>query len=85
MLGELARAMLLHGRAPGATADEGPLVCACNSVGARRIAAAAEAGARDVQAIGAATGAGTGCGSCRPEIIRLLKAAVQEEDVAHAA
>ena len=85
VLGELARAMLLHGRAPGATADEGPLVCACNSVGARRIAAAAEAGARDVQAIGAATGAGTGCGSCRPEIIRLLKAAVQEEDVAHAA
>ena len=85
VLGDLARAMLLHGRAPGAAADEGPLVCACNSVGARRIAAAVQAGAQDAQAVGRATGAGTGCGSCRPEIIRLLKAAAQQEDVAHAA
>jgi assimilatory nitrate reductase catalytic subunit len=77
-LGELARAMLLHGRAPGATVDEGPLICACNGVGARRIADAICNGAGDVLAVGEATSAGTGCGSCRPEILRMLRAKVKE-------
>jgi assimilatory nitrate reductase catalytic subunit len=79
-----ARAALLHGRAPGAVADEGPLVCACNAVGVRRIAASIAEGAHDVEAVGAVTGAGTGCGSCRLEIARLLKEAAREE-IAHAA
>ena len=84
LLGELARAMLLHGRAPGATADEGPLICACNSVGARRIEGAIASGASDVQAVGETTGAGTGCGSCRPEIVRLLRT-TQLKETLHAA
>jgi assimilatory nitrate reductase catalytic subunit len=83
-LGGLARAMLLHGRAPGATADEGPLICVCNHVGARRIAAAISDGAGDLDAVGEATAAGTGCGSCRPEILRMLRAASTKEAV-HAA
>ena len=83
-LGGLSRAMLLHGRAAGGTVDDGPLICACNAVGTRRIAAAIEGGAADLGAVGEATGAGTGCGSCRPEIIRLLRAK-QAKETLHAA
>ena len=73
-----ARATLLFGRPPGPVVDKGPMVCACLKVAARTIDAAALAGARSVEAIGAATGAGTNCGSCRPEIARRL-AALSEE------
>jgi assimilatory nitrate reductase catalytic subunit len=65
------RMALLLGRAPGVE-DQGPLVCACMAVGARKIEAAIEAGAGDVDAIGETTRAGTNCGSCRTEIKRLL-------------
>ncbi|HEY2048147.1 MAG TPA: molybdopterin-dependent oxidoreductase [Caulobacteraceae bacterium] len=67
-----ARGALLSGWAPGAPADTGPTVCACLRVGTRRIEAAIGSGAASVEAIGAATGAGTSCGSCRPEIGRLI-------------
>ncbi|MDB5460174.1 MAG: nitrate reductase catalytic subunit, partial [Caulobacteraceae bacterium] len=66
------RMMLLAGRPAGPRADAGAIVCACLKVGARTIAAAVETGARDLDAVGAATGAGTNCGSCRPEIARLI-------------
>jgi assimilatory nitrate reductase catalytic subunit len=69
-----ARSALLLGRAPGAAPDPGPLVCACTGVGAKAIAAAITAGALTVEAVSAATGAGSNCGSCRPEIARLLSA-----------
>jgi assimilatory nitrate reductase catalytic subunit len=84
-----ARASLLHGWAPGARVDAGPQVCACLRVGARTIAAAIDGGACTVDAVGAATGAGTNCGSCRPEIARLLAAAPKpeprKEETRHAA
>ncbi len=62
--------------APRARADQpdnGPIVCACLGVGRTRILTAA-AGACDVAAIGRATGAGTNCGACRPEIAAILAA-----------
>jgi assimilatory nitrate reductase catalytic subunit len=68
------RAALLFGRPPGAPVDKGRLVCACLKVGSRMIEAAFTQGARSVDAVGAATGAGTNCGSCRPEIGRMLTA-----------
>ena len=74
-----ARASLLHGWAPGARVDTGPQVCACLRVGAKTIAAAITAGACTVDAVGAATSAGTNCGSCRPEIARMLAAAPTPE------
>ncbi|WP_308917937.1 nitrate reductase [Jannaschia sp. LMIT008] len=61
----------LAGRPAGARPDPGPTVCACLGVGANTIAAC---GAREVEGIGAATGAGTACGSCRPEIAAILAA-----------
>jgi assimilatory nitrate reductase catalytic subunit len=83
-LADEARAALLHGRAPGTAEDDGPLVCACNAVGARRIGVAIAGGAQDLDAVGAVTGAGTCCGSCRVEIARMLKTAACKE-IAHAA
>jgi assimilatory nitrate reductase catalytic subunit len=65
------RAALLLGRAPGVT-DQGALVCACMGVCARPIETAIAAGSADVEAVGAATRAGTNCGSCRTEIKRML-------------
>ncbi len=69
-----ARATLLFGRPPGPVIDRGPTVCACLKVGARAIDDAVRGGAATVEAIGAATGAGTNCGSCRPEIARRIAA-----------
>ncbi|MDF2235497.1 molybdopterin-dependent oxidoreductase [Albimonas sp. CAU 1670] len=64
---------LLAGRPGADRPDPGAILCACFSVGVNTIAAAiAEQGLADVAAIGAALGAGTNCGSCRPEIQALL-------------
>jgi assimilatory nitrate reductase catalytic subunit len=72
----------LAGRAPGAAADRGPIVCACFDVGLKTILSAiAEQDLVDVGAIGAALGAGTNCGSCRPALAKLLLA----KDRAHVA
>ncbi|TGK07310.1 NAD(P)H-nitrite reductase [Leptospira semungkisensis] len=51
----------------------GALVCSCNGVGRGNIEQEIQNGVHTVQAIGASTGAGTGCGSCRPEISKILK------------
>ncbi len=68
------RRHLLAGTPVEGAADEGPVVCVCFQVGARRIEAAAAAGNRSVEKIGRQLGAGTNCGSCIPEIRRLLAA-----------
>src|SRR3546814_12077615 len=64
---------LLAGRAPGAQADRGPVICVCFDVGLKTIVAAI----RDqklaaVAAIGGALGAGTNCGPCRPALPPIL-------------
>ena len=80
------RAALLFGRPPGAPVDDGPLVCACLKVGARTIEAAFAGGAASVEAVGAVTGAGGNCGSCRPEIARMLNnRRAQDPEKRHAA
>lgn len=64
---------VLAGRAPGAQADRGAIVCVCFDVGLRTITRAiAEQDLTDVAAVGRALRAGTNCGSCRPAIARLL-------------
>jgi assimilatory nitrate reductase catalytic subunit len=74
------RATLLMGRAPGAAVETGPPVCACRNVRAGAITAAVAAGAASVEAVGEATTAGTECGSCRPEIARLIEVAGVSRD-----
>ena len=74
---------VLAGRAPGAPVDRGAIVCACFDIGVRTIVAAIrDQQLADVAAIGAALGAGTNCGSCRPALARLL-AEAQEPAHAH--
>ena len=69
------RRALLVGRAGAEAAAEGPIICACHSVGRARICRAIrEHGLGDVRAIRIATSAGTGCGSCVPELRSLLAA-----------
>jgi assimilatory nitrate reductase catalytic subunit len=72
------RAELLAGHPPAAdsgagSAPAGPIVCACFAVRRGAIAAAITAGAATVDAVGTAVAAGTNCGSCRPEIARMLR------------
>jgi ferredoxin-nitrate reductase len=50
----------------------GNLVCSCNQVGDETIRACAAGGA-DLASVCASTRAGTSCGSCRPEIKRLVQ------------
>jgi assimilatory nitrate reductase catalytic subunit len=67
------RAAVLAGRAPAGDVDTGPIVCACFSVGAAAIRLAiAERRVTSVEGVGAALKAGTGCGSCIPEIRSLF-------------
>ena len=72
---------LLAGRPPGATVDRGAILCVCFDLGVKTILAAIhDRQLADVAAIGAAIGAGTNCGSCRPALARLLA-----EETNHAA
>ncbi|HWA62849.1 MAG TPA: nitrate reductase [Caulobacteraceae bacterium] len=71
------RAFLLAGFAPG-FADLGAVVCACRNVRERTLEAALAAGAASLDALCEATGAGVTCGSCRPELARLIGAAAEE-------
>ena len=64
---------VLTGRTPADVPDPGPILCACLGVGVNTIVRAVESqGLMSVEAVGAALGAGTNCGSCRPEIADLL-------------
>jgi assimilatory nitrate reductase catalytic subunit len=61
--------------------DPGPTVCACFAVGANVIRDAINAGCATVEAVGRKLQAGTNCGSCRPEIARLVAANAPGEQV----
>lgn len=67
------RRMLLSGKAASG-GSEGPVVCACFGVGRNSIASAISEGACSVAAIGATLKAGTNCGSCIPELKRMIAA-----------
>ncbi|MDQ8728919.1 nitrate reductase [Bradyrhizobium sp. LHD-71] len=66
------RRLLLSGRSGDGLAATGPIVCACFGVGRNAIDEAIGQGACSVTAIGASLKAGTNCGSCIPELKRML-------------
>jgi assimilatory nitrate reductase catalytic subunit len=66
------RRMLLSGKSPDGLASAGPVVCACFGVGRSTILAAIAAGAATAAEIGVKLKAGTNCGSCIPEMKRLI-------------
>ncbi len=74
-LSERERAAVLAGRPADPAADGGAPVCVCFGVGRNAIEAAVARGCHDARAIGTALRAGTNCGSCVPEIKRLIAAA----------
>jgi assimilatory nitrate reductase catalytic subunit len=66
------RRMLLSGKPAQGLASAGPVVCACFGVGRNAICDAIAAGARSATEIGMRLKAGTNCGSCIPELKRLI-------------
>ena len=74
MITPLERATLLSGRPMDPGADSGATVCACFGVGRNAIQAAIVQGCRDTPAIGQRLKAGTNCGSCIPELRRMIAA-----------
>jgi assimilatory nitrate reductase catalytic subunit len=66
------RRMLMSGRSSEGFAGTGPLVCACFGVGRVAICDAIASGAVTPTEIGARLKAGTNCGSCLPEMKRLI-------------
>jgi assimilatory nitrate reductase catalytic subunit len=71
-LSEDQRRMLLSGKSTDGLASAGPIVCACFGVGRASICDAITAGAGTSAEIGAKLKAGTNCGSCIPELKRLI-------------
>lgn len=66
------RRILLSGKSMDGLASAGPIVCACFGVGRTTICDAIAAGAGSAAEIGAKLNAGTNCGSCIPELKRLI-------------
>jgi assimilatory nitrate reductase catalytic subunit len=71
------RRLLLSGRSGDGLAGAGPIVCACFGVGRNTIDEAIKAGACSAADIGATLKAGTNCGSCIPELKRMLAQSAQ--------
>jgi assimilatory nitrate reductase catalytic subunit len=67
------RRVLLSGRSAQGLADPGALVCTCFGIGLNAIRDAIATGsAANVEEIGRALKAGTNCGSCLPELKRIV-------------
>lgn len=56
-----------------APALKGKTVCSCNNVGDGNLRDAIADGCTDFQTLCQQTGAGTGCGSCKPEVKAMLE------------
>jgi assimilatory nitrate reductase catalytic subunit len=80
LLEERQRRLLLSGQSADGMADTGPTICACFGVGLNTIRNTLASGlAADVASIGTALRAGTNCGSCLPE----LKKIVAQQETRH--
>jgi assimilatory nitrate reductase catalytic subunit len=72
-LADIERRMLLSGRGADGLNETGPVICACFGVGLNIIRdAIASNSATNVESIGKALRAGTNCGSCLPELKRIV-------------
>jgi len=77
-----ARRFLLAAGSASADFDASPTICACFGVKSRAILSAITDGACSTEAVGARLNAGTNCGSCLPELRRMI--AARTRDKAHA-
>jgi assimilatory nitrate reductase catalytic subunit len=80
-LGDAQRRAVLSGKSTDGMADPGPVICACFGVGLNVICGALESGAAaNVEDIGKALRAGTNCGSCLPELKKIVGQQVSREN-----
>ncbi|MBY0612453.1 MAG: molybdopterin-dependent oxidoreductase [Beijerinckiaceae bacterium] len=75
------RRLLLSGVSPQGVADHGPTICACFGVPQAAIETAILEGCGTTEAIGGRLKAGTNCGSCVPELKRLIASGGQAKAV----
>jgi assimilatory nitrate reductase catalytic subunit len=78
-IAERERQTLLSGR--NGLPDTGPLVCCCFAVGLAEIENAVASGATSAEKIGKLLRAGTNCGSCLPELRKIVSRAHTVEPV----
>lgn len=57
----------------------GKVVCSCNNVGAGNLQGAVRKGCTDFNQLCKTTGAGMGCGSCKPEVKAILQATLKQK------
>lgn len=80
-LEDAERSHLLRGTPPAGQQDAGAIVCACFSVGINTLARAiCDQGLDTPDALGKALNAGTNCGSCVPELRRLIASVQVDAD-----
>lgn len=72
-IGGPQRLALLAGRGASGQPAAGATVCSCFGVGENRIIAAIQAGCHSTEALGASLQCGTNCGSCLPELKKLIQ------------
>jgi assimilatory nitrate reductase catalytic subunit len=73
------RRMVLSAKSADGVMDAGPMVCSCFGVGLDVIRRALSSGAAaNVDEIGKALRAGTSCGSCLPELRRIVQGSIHE-------
>jgi assimilatory nitrate reductase catalytic subunit len=72
-LSAIDRRVLLTGHPPGEQADQGAMICSCFQVSESSICSAIKAGARTAEQLGETLRCGTNCGSCVPELNRLIR------------
>jgi assimilatory nitrate reductase catalytic subunit len=82
-LSDDGRRLLLSGKSANGFASAGPVVCACFGIGRLTICDAIAAGAGTAAEIGLRSKAGTNCGSCIPELKRLIAQATAIAGAAH--
>jgi ferredoxin-nitrate reductase len=68
-----SRRSLLRGGGTAREPMEGRLVCSCNQVGEGNLVRAMAQGCDSLEALCLETGAGTGCGSCKPEVAAIME------------
>ena len=78
-LGEKRLQLLRSGKKPEPVL--GKLVCSCNTVGSDNIKNKIADGCQDFKQLCAITGAGTGCGSCRPEVKKILDSYLEKQQL----
>ncbi|MEH6308661.1 molybdopterin-dependent oxidoreductase [Olivibacter sp. CPCC 100613] len=59
----------------------GKLICSCNNVGEGNLKKKINDGNRDLNSLCASSGAGSGCGSCKPEVKRILSETLEMDAI----